>query len=88
MNKIEKIKSLHKILFIKENSDNKICLIDDYYSYLTECLVKFCGIENKSKIDERVVLSLKGIRNLGYELTTKEIRSIILGLMNDYDRGE
>ena len=44
------------------------------------------AIEFNNKIDEKTILSLKGIRNLGYELTTKEIRSIILGLMNDYDR--
>ena len=86
MDKIEKIKALHKILFIKENFDNNLCPIDDYYAYISECLVRFCGIDNKDKIDEKAILSLKGIRKLGYELTTKEIRSIILGLMNDYDR--
>ena len=86
MNKVEKIKALHKVLFIKENFDNQLCPIDDWYSYIAECLVKFCGINDKTKIDEKTILSLKGIRNLGHELTTKEIRSIILGLMNDYDR--
>lgn len=86
--KAEKIKSIHKILWVKEDVDNGIVGQDSFDSCVNNCIVRFSGTEMDEKLREKVLDTLKGIKELSDTLSHDEVRSAILGLMGDIDRGE
>lgn len=88
MTKAEKIKAIHKILWVKEDLDNGIVGQDSYDSCISNCLVRFSGTEIDEKLKEKILDTLKGLKELSDTLSHDEVRSAILGLMGDIDRGE
>lgn len=84
MDNKEIIKSIHKILFIREDYDNGIVPFSFLDTYLSNLIILLNGINFNNK--EKVISTINGIRILGDNLSHKELRSSILGLMNDIER--
>lgn len=91
MKKAEQIRCIHKILWVKEDVDNP--LIDGVdHNVLDTCIsntiIRFSGLEIDEHLKSKIIETLSGLRYRGSELTHSDVRSAILGLMNDIDRGE
>lgn len=81
MEKEKLIRSIHRILFTYEDYG-----YGSYQSYLTHQVIRLSGLEDCSFMGENIQI-LKGLKNLKEdEITHDEIRSVILGIMNDIDR--
>lgn len=89
MDKIAVIKSLHKILYLKEDIDNNKNGMT--YEILDKCLsnriIRFQGVDMDEALKEKIIETLKGLKVCVKDLTHDEMRSVILGLMNDVERG-
>lgn len=91
MNKQNQIKTIHKILFIKEDIDNveiTNITIDDLKKYISNTLIRFCGMNIEDNLKSKIVETLGGLHALCDKLSHNEIRTAVLGLMNDVDREE
>ena len=87
MNKIEKYKSLHKLLYLRESVKDNIVPIEDFYISATKLATKFM-CDNHTELDAKVSDMLVGIVNMEEKLSFKNTRSMLLDMMNDVDRGE
>lgn len=91
MRKEEQIRYIHKILFVKEDVDNPIIQDVDYKVFDTcvgNTITRFCGLGIDENLKEKIVETLSGLRYRGDSLSHEEVKSVVLGLMNDIDRGE
>jgi hypothetical protein len=79
MDKERIIKNIHKILFVFEKED-----FYNYYACLTNQIILLSAYDNDVITDN--VMFLKGLRNLGEEVTHYEVRHTVLHCMNDIDR--
>lgn len=86
--KAEKIKSIHKVLWVKEDVERGIVPYASFDACVSNCILRFSGTEMDEKLREKILDTLKGIKELGATLSHDEVRSAILGLMGDIDRGE
>lgn len=87
MDKNRKYKSLHKLLYLREDVENGKIDIQDFYVHTSKLAVKFLGA-NYTNLDKYVSDNLIGIVNMRDDISFKVTRSIIMDLMNDIDRGE
>lgn len=90
MDKQEKIRSLHKILFIKEDIDGNKNNVSNktLESYITNCCVRFKGVDMEDSLRDKIVETLVGLKEYACTMSHEDVKSIILGLMNDIDRRE
>lgn len=91
MRKDEQIRYIHKILFVKEDVDNPIVEDVDYNVFDTcvaNTITRFCGLNINENLKEKIIETLSGLRYRGSSLSHDEVKSAVLGLMNDIDRGE
>jgi len=79
MEKVRIIKDIHKVLFVYEDGD-----YDKYYACLSHQIIKLSEYED-NVIKENVGL-LKGLRNMGRDVTHFDVRHTILHVMNEIDR--
>jgi len=91
MTKREKIIRIHKILYAKEDFDNverPDCTLDVFQKSISNCIIRMSGVKMNGELKNNVLETLNGILKLSETITHDEVRSAILGLMNDIDRGE
>ena len=91
MRKDEQIRYIHKILWVKEDVDNPdMEEIDDgvFDTCLANTITRFSGLDIEPKLKAKIIETLSGLRLRGSSLPHKDVRSAILGLMNDIERGE
>lgn len=91
MTKSEKIKSLHKILWVKEDVDdnNKTEITQEVLnSCISNCIIRFSGVDMDASLRSKILETLNGMLLCGNNLTHEQVRSAILGLMNDVNRTE
>lgn len=91
MTKREKITKIHKVLFAKEDFDDITkpdCDLQVFQKCVSNCIIRMSGTQMNEHLKENIVETLEGILNLSETITHDEVRSAILGLMNDIDRGE
>lgn len=87
MTKDRKYKSLHKLLFLREDVEKGEIDIKDFYINAEKLATKFLAM-NYSKLDKEVSDTLVGIINMKDTISFEITRSILMDLMNDIDRGE
>ena len=86
--KERRYRSLHKILYIYEDISKGNCTIEELDTYLSNISIMFAGMNDLNpEIRYKTVSSLRGLRELLPELTHKDIRSCVLGLMEEFERG-
>lgn len=91
MTKSEKIKSLHKILWVKEDVDdnNKTEITQEVLnSCISNCIIRFSGVDMEGSLKSKILETLNGMLLCSSSLTHEQVRSAILGLMNDVNRTE
>lgn len=91
MRKDEQIRYIHKILWVKEDVDNPAMEdIDDsvFDACLANTITRFAGLEIEPQLKNKIIETLSGLRLRGSSLPHKDVRSAVLGLMNDIERGE
>lgn len=89
MTKEEKFRAIHKVLHFKEDWDKGKVTEEVFYKVLTNCYVKISGAEfNDNNLKDNTITTLKGLRETYSELSYKDMRTILLGLMGDIDRGD
>lgn len=89
MTKLEQRKALLNILYVKESVDNaKIDTIDNEYldACLSNTIIRFAGLQMDNELKTKIIETLSGIKALSHNLTHKELRSAILGLIGDIER--
>lgn len=87
MTKDKKYKSLHRLLFTREDVKNDKIPIEDFYVSTMKLATQFLA-QNYTDLDKRVADELTGIVNMGDKLTFEITRTMLLDLMNDIDRGD
>lgn len=85
MTKDRKYKSLHKLLFVRENVRDGIVSMKDFHTNTLKLATQFLS-KDYTELDKRVSDELIGIVNMGDNLTFEITRAILLDLMNDIDR--
>lgn len=91
MTKRDKITRIHKVLFAKEDFDDATkpeCTLEVFRKCVSNCMIRMSGVDMDKKLKDNVVETLDGILKLSDTITHDEVRSAILGLMNDIDRSE
>lgn len=91
MTKKESIQLIHKILYVKEDVDNikKPNITNENLDFcISNCLIRLAGADMEFNLKKKILETLIGMRSLASSLTHSEIRSSVLGLMNDIDRSE
>lgn len=87
MTKDRKYKSLHKLLFLREDVEKGEINIDDFYINAEKLATKFLTIDY-SELDKEVSDTLISIVNMKETISFAVTRSMLMDLMNDIDRGE
>lgn len=91
MTKEEQIKMVHKILFVKEDVDNPEkpeITVQMLNSCISNCIIRFSGVEMDENLKNKIIETLRGIKNLNGDISHAEARSAILGLISDIRRSE
>lgn len=87
MTKDRKYKSLHKLLFLREDVEKGEIDIKDFYINAEKLATKFLTADY-SNLDKEISDTLMGIVNMKDTLSFDVTRSLLKDLMNDIDRGE
>ena len=86
MNKDRKIDLIFNILDKHDGILNNTITDDQWKLSILNCLLEFSAIENKTEFDNRVIIKLKGMREMYKEVNHNEVKSVILGLTNMVER--
>lgn len=79
MDKNKLIRDIHKILYVFEDG-----IYENYMTYLSHQIISLSGL-NDDRLSPHIIM-LKGLQSLGKDCEYKEVRTTILGIMNDIDR--
>ncbi len=79
MNKIFIIKKIHKSLYVYEDFGE-----ESFFNYVSKLIVYLNGMSSQPVIFDTIVL-LNGLKK-NEDLKYKDVRSVIIGCMNNIDR--
>lgn len=91
MTKSEQIRMIHKVLFVKEDVDdpNKPEItVDMFNTCVSNCIIRFSGVEMDTSLQNKIIETLRGLKSLSDQITHAEVRSAVLGLINDIRKNE
>lgn len=77
---------IYKILPMKESLDKSEISKEDFESYIVKQCIDFSGMDIDDKVKEKILTTLRGVKNLYVELSVKDVKSSILRLTNLIDR--
>lgn len=82
---------IHKVLFVKEDVDdpNKPEItVDMFNTCVSNCIIRFSGVEMDTSLQNKIIETLRGLKSLSGQITHAEVRSAVLGLINDIRKNE
>lgn len=91
MTKSEQIRMIHKVLFVKEDVDdpNKPEItVDMFNTCVSNCIIRFSGVEMDTSLQNKIIETLRGLKSLSSQVSHAEVKSAVLGLINDIRKNE